>query len=140
MLFKNLQNRNNPLGNNNAGGIFLRKFNWKAAIPGALAGLVNGLFGAGGGMVLVPLLERKGLIRPREVFASAIAVMLPISAVSFMIYALHGSVDFGAAMPYLLGGAMGGLIGGLLYRKIPTKLLHKALGLFILWGGIRCFL
>ncbi|MCQ2419441.1 MAG: sulfite exporter TauE/SafE family protein [Clostridia bacterium] len=118
----------------------MRKFNWKAAIAGALAGLVNGLFGAGGGMVLVPLMERNKLLKPREIFASAIAVMLPISAVSFLIYYLRGSVDFTAALPYLLGGAAGGLLGGLLYRKIPTKLLHRALGLFILWGGIRCFL
>lgn len=118
----------------------MRKINWKAALCGAAAGIVNGLFGAGGGMVLVPLLERNKLLREREIFASALAVMLPLSAVSFGVYCLRGGMDFAAALPYLLGGAAGGILGGLLYRKVPTKLLHRLLGVLILWGGIRCFL
>lgn len=116
----------------------MRKINWRAALCGALAGLVNGLFGAGGGMVLVPLLSRQKDIAPREVFASAIAVILPISTVSFIVYYMNGSMDFSVAWPYLLGGVFGGIAGGLLYRKIPTKYLHKALGILILWGGFRC--
>lgn len=116
----------------------MRKINWKAAIYGALAGLVNGLFGAGGGMVLVPLLTKSRSLAPREVFASAIAVMLPISAVSFIIYYVRGNVEFQTALPYLLAGVLGGIGGGLLYKKVPTKLLHRLLGILILWGGIRC--
>lgn len=116
------------------------KINWKAVLSGTAAGAANGLFGAGGGMLLVPLMRRQKLLEDRELFASAIAIMLPISLVSFVVYYLRGTVDLTAALPYLLGGLAGGLLGGVFYRKVPTTFLHKALGIFILWGGIRLLL
>lgn len=111
-----------------------------AAVCGGLAGIANGLLGAGGGMVLIPLLRLFHLIEDRELFATAIAVMLPISLVSFGVYALQGQVDFLQALPYCIGGFAGGLLGGILYKKIPTLWLHRLLGLLILWGGVRLLL
>ena len=111
-----------------------------AAICGGAAGVANGLLGAGGGMLLVPLLRLFRLADDRELFASAIAVMLPVSLVSFLIYLLHGAVEPLQALPYCLGGLAGGLLGGLFYQKIPTLWLHRALGILILWGGIRLLL
>ena len=118
----------------------MQKGIWKSAACGALSGAANGLFGAGGGMFLVPLLRKLKLAEDREIFATALAVMLPVSAVSFGIYALRGAVDWTAALPYCIGGVGGGLLGGLIYRKIPLRWLHIALGLLILWGGVRQFL
>lgn len=111
-----------------------------AVICGALAGIANGLLGAGGGMLLVPLLRLLRLSDDRSLFASAIAVMLPISLVSFSVYLLHGSVDILQAIPFCIGGFAGGLLGGLLYKKIPTLWLHRALGFLIIWGGLRLLL
>lgn len=111
-----------------------------AAICGGAAGIANGLLGAGGGMLLVPLLRLFELADDRELFASAVAVMLPISLVSFAVYLLNGAVNLGQALPYCIGGLAGGLLGGLLYKKIPTLWLHRALGLLILWGGVRLLL
>ena len=37
----------------------------------------------------------------------------------------------------LIGGAIGGVIAGLLLKKLKAVWLHRALGLFIIWGGIR---
>lgn len=108
-----------------------------AAVCGGLAGIANGLLGAGGGMVLIPLLRLFHLIGDRELFATAIAVMLPVSLVSFGVYALQGQVAFLQALPYCIGGFLGGLLGGLFYKKVPTLWLHRALGLLILWGGVR---
>lgn len=110
---------------------------WKAIGCGIAAGLVNGLFGAGGGMVLVPLLQRLRLAEGQKLFASALAVMLPMSAVSVAVYAVTGSLEFSTALPYCAGGLAGGLIGGAVYRRIPTRWLHRVLGLLILWGGVR---
>jgi hypothetical protein len=42
--------------------------------------------------------------------------------------------------PYLLGGAAGGLIGGLTYQKIPVRLLKAVFGAFLLYGGVRYLL
>lgn len=118
----------------------MRKNVWKSALCGALAGAANGLFGAGGGMVLLPLLRKLRLAEERALFATALAVMLPVSAVSFAVLWLRGAVDLTAALPYCVGGIGGGLLAGLCYRRLPLRALHIALGLLILWGGIRQFL
>lgn len=116
----------------------MHKVSWcRLACTGALAGIANGFFGAGGGMILIPLLTRWCHLEERMVFPTAICMILPLCAVSLVIYLQNGVLDFPTAIPYLIGGAAGGLLGGLLYPKIPTKWLHRALGLLIIYGGVR---
>ncbi len=107
------------------------------ALSGLISGAVNGLFGAGGGMVLVPLLESSKTLEEREVFPASVAMILPLCIVSLGITATQEPIPWQQALPYLLGSIPGGLLAGLLGKKIPAKWLHRALGLMILWGGIR---
>lgn len=107
---------------------------------GAAAGVVNGLFGAGGGMVLVPLLIRGGKLPDQTAYASSIAIILPLCLVSLIVYSRSGSVPWGASLPYLAGGLLGGLVGGLVFRRIPPQLLHRVFGAVIVWGGLRLLL
>ena len=118
----------------------MRKRIWMPALIGAAAGAINGVFGAGGGMVLVPLLRRFCGVEERSLYSTALAVMLPVSGVSLLALALRGGVDVLLAGPYCVGGVLGGLIAGLLYQKVPVRALHVCLGLLILWGGVRQFL
>ena len=111
-----------------------------AAVCGLLAGAVNGLFGAGGGMLLLPLLTHLCRLKAHEAFACSVCVILPLSLVSLGVYFLHGSLDFMQAFPYLIGGAAGGVIAGLLLKKLSAVWLHRALGLLIVWGGLRLLL
>ena len=104
---------------------------------GAGAGIVNGLFGAGGGMVLVPLLSLLTNLTDRDVFSASIAVILPICVVSLVTTAIAGTISWQEALPYLAGSAAGGLAAGLWGKKIPAVWLHRGLGILILWGGIR---
>lgn len=106
-------------------------------LSGAAAGIVNGLFGAGGGMVLLPLLSRTTDLRDHEVFASCVGIILPLSLVSAGVFFLRGGEFLSASVPYLIGGAAGGVLAGLFLKKLPTKWLHRILGVFILWGGYR---
>lgn len=108
-----------------------------AAISGAFAGAVNGLFGAGGGMVLIPLLSRLTPIGEEKLFPASVATILPLCLTSLAVYGLQNSLPLAESVPYLMGSAAGGICAGLWGRKIPTVLLHRALGLLILWGGIR---
>ena len=72
---------------------------------GFFAGLLNGLLGAGGGIILVRGAEK---VMPREyhdsrdVFANALCVMLPLSAVSALAYVLRGSVHGLEFAPFIL--------------------------------------
>lgn len=111
----------------------------KFGLFGAAAGAVNGLFGAGGGMVLVPLLIR-GKLPDQAAFASSIAIILPLCLVSLFIYGRSGSVPWGPSLPYLAGGLVGGLLGGLVFRRVPPRILHRLFGAVILWGGLRLLL
>jgi len=110
---------------------------YRLILSGAAAGLVCGVFGAGGGMVLIPMLIHVCGMESRTAFASALSIMLPISLVSLAVCGFTGGLPFHDSLPYLLGGSIGGLLAGLLYKRIPTRFLHRAMGLFILWGGLR---
>ena len=109
----------------------------KYAITGALAGAANGLFGAGGGLFLVPLLAGWCGLTQRQAFATSVAVILPLCAVSAVIYWLHGGLELGAALPYLAGGAAGGALAGRLFRRVDMVWLRRAFGLLIWYGGVR---
>ncbi len=109
----------------------------KCVVTGLLAGIPNGFFGAGGGMVLVPLFCRWIKLAEREAFATSVSVILPMSAVSAIIYLLREDFEIIAALPYLSGGLIGGILAGFVFKKVPTGLLRKALGIFIIYGGVR---
>ena len=106
------------------------------SLAGSAAGLINGLFGAGGGMVLVPLLNEKSGISEQERFPASVAIIAPVCIVSLLLSDPQ-PLTFGQVLPYLLGSAVGGIAAGLWGKHIPTLWLHRFLGALILWGGIR---
>lgn len=112
----------------------------RAALAGGAAGAVNGLFGGGGGSVLVPLLTRVCGLDQRQAFATSVAVVLPLCALSAGVYWLRGGLDLGAALPYLAGGAAGGWLGGRWFRGVKVAWLRRGFGLLLLYGGVRCLL
>ena len=105
-------------------------------LSGAAAGVINGLFGAGGGMVLVPLLNSKSGLSETERFSASVAIITPICIIS-LLFSFPWQVTFKEVLPYLLGSSIGGIAAGLWGQRIPTIWLHRVLGALILWGGIR---
>lgn len=108
-----------------------------AGIAGLGAGVLNGLFGAGGGMVLAPLLDALTDLEPRQLFPSSVAILIPICIVSLLF--AGGWADFSVlvSLPYLFGSLAGGVCAGLWGKYIPQQWLHRVLGALILWGGVR---
>ena len=116
----------------------MRKCNqWGILLAGFAAGAVNGLFGAGGGMVLVPLLTLLTALEETAIFPSSISIILPICLVSLAVTAVTGDIPWQQSVPYLMGSAAGGVFAGRFGKNIPVKWLHRGLGILILWGGIR---
>ena len=113
---------------------------WRCALSGLAAGFVNGFFGAGGGMVLVPLLIWLAGLPDKLAFSSAISIILPLCIVSLLVYARQDMLPLRYALPYLLGGPGGGVLAGLWFQKVPARCLHIALGALILLGGVRLLL
>ena len=109
----------------------------KCIAAGGLAGAANGLFGAGGGLFLVPLFIRWIHMEPSAALPTSIAVILPICVASSFVYLQNGGLRLGMLWPFLIGGLAGGIVGGLIYEKIPTLLLRRVLGAFIIYGAVR---
>ncbi len=109
----------------------------KYAFAGICAGIANGLFGAGGGMFLVPMFCTLAGMEEKRAFATSLAVILPLSAISCGVYLFKGEFDFLRALPFILGGTLGGFLGGKIFKKVSGKMLRIALLLFIIYGGLR---
>lgn len=103
-------------------------------LAGLCAGTVNGLLGAGGGMLLVPLLTGFAPLPQQAVFPASVAIIAPICVISLLF---SQPVELMQVLPYLAGSALGGLACGLWGKRIPTLWLHRGLGVLILWGGWR---
>ena len=106
-------------------------------IAGAAAGVANGLFGGGGGMLLIPLMVWLTDLEDDAIFPASVSIIFPICLVSLFMTWKSNAPDGATMLPYLIGSLAGGLLAGILGRSIPTKWLHRALGILILWGGIR---
>lgn len=115
----------------------MEKNMFRSAVSGAAAGLINGFFGGGGGMLLVPLLSRWLGLGDRKAFATSVAIILPLCALSSVIYLFRGGVEFSAALPYLLGGGLGGILGGRLFKNVNMLWLRRSFALLILYAGLR---
>lgn len=112
--------------------------NWVGiGIAGLCAGVVTGLLGAGGGMILVPLLTLLTDLDDTEIFPASVSIILPICVVSLVFMWSKAEITAGDVLPYLLGSAAGGLAAGFWGKRIPVKWLHRILSAFILWGGVR---
>lgn len=110
------------------------------ALAGGAAGVVNGFFGGGGGQVLVPMLAGKCGLDQRKAFATSVAVIAPLCALSAGIYWYRGQLDLAAALPYLAGGLAGGWLGGKLFKKLSMVWLRRGFALLILYGGVKALL
>ncbi|MBQ7912789.1 MAG: sulfite exporter TauE/SafE family protein [Clostridia bacterium] len=108
---------------------------------GVLVGIANGLFGGGGGMLAVPLLQKTGL-NEKQAHATAILVILPVSLLSFVLYAVRGYCDFSVLIPTAIGVVFGGFLGAKWLKQLPTKtvnilfaVLQALAGLFLCFFG-----
>ena len=81
------------------------------ALSGAGAGLLSGLFGVGGGFVMVPALRRYTDLPVASALATSLAVIALISAAGVAAAAAQGGIDWQTATPFA-AGALGGMLGG----------------------------
>ena len=106
---------------------------------GAVAGILNGLFGSGGGTVVVPMLQGAD-IESKKCHATSIGIILPLSFFSALF--LMNGLDFSwsTAFSYLPLGIVGAVIGAFLLKKIPNGLLRRIFGGIIVFSAVRLWL
>ena len=109
------------------------------ALFGVAIGFINGLLGAGGGMLAVPLLKKYGFTQ-KSAQQNAIAIILPITAVSAGIYLYKDYVNLSDSYSYLPTGFLGAIIATFLMKKLSNNWLKRIFAFFMLYAGIRLLL
>lgn len=110
---------------------------FKGLTTGFLTGIANGLFGGGGGMVAVPLLNKTCDYTQKEAHATAIFVIAPICAVTAVVYIICGYAKSYIIIPTSIGTVFGGLIGALLLNKINKKFINYIFITLMLIAGVK---
>ena len=117
----------------------LVKSKYFLVLAGLLVGLINGLLGAGGGIIAVLALRQSlgdVLKDERDVFANALCVTLPISAVSCLSYALRGNLKINGIGLYVIPAILGGALGGILLGKLNARAVRKLFSALVVVSGI----
>ena len=115
----------------------MKTTNWYAMGGGALTGAANGLFGGGGGMIAVPYLEHVARYSTTSAHATAIAVVLPATLTSAIVYLIYSLVPFFVLLPVGIGVFAGGILGAKLLGVIAPKYTATAFAALMLIAGIR---
>ncbi len=105
-------------------------------IFGALIGIINGFFGGGGGMIVVPVLNKLFGLNQKQAQATALFIILPISVVSAIVYMCNHSISFSSGWPVIVGIVLGGVAGALLLNKIKNKILQGIFVFFMALSGV----
>lgn len=115
------------------------KKRWVLFPLGLVVGGLNGLFGAGGGMVAVPMLRGMSL-SSKQAHATAMTVIFPLSILSGALYLHAGSFSIRDALPFLPGGLAGAIVGAQLLPRLNTTWLRRIFGIVILVAAGRLLL
>lgn len=106
-------------------------------VIGLIIGFVNGLFGSGGGTVAVPALVIILGLTQHKAHATAISIIFPLSLISSLLYFRHGVLNLEIALIVALGGVIGSYIGAKNLKKVPSDILRKVFGIFMIVAAIR---
>jgi len=116
---------------------FLKNKMFISAAGGLIAGFLNGLFGSGGGTVIVPFLEEFLDQDEHHSHATAILVIVFFTIVSLFFYGFRNHLPYTLALQTSIGGVAGGLIGAKLLKKLSGPLIRKIFGAFMLVAAFR---
>ena len=100
-------------------------------------GAINGLFGAGGGMLAVPCLTYVWGLDEKSAHATAIAVILPLCLVSSVVYALKGNYEPSVILPTVIGVTIGGIVGALLLKKMSANAVSFLFYALMTFAGFK---
>ncbi len=109
----------------------------KLILTGIVAGFINGLFGSGGGVILVLGLTLLLKSEKKKAHATAVMTVLCFSVVSIFTYGIKGNVDWSVALTAGIAGIAGGAAGAYLLKKIPVKYVSKIFGILMLVSSWR---
>lgn len=109
----------------------------KIFIIGFIAGLCNGIFGSGGGTILVPAMVFLLGIKENKAHATAISIILPLSIISSFFYISNNLIDLKLTLPVAICSTIGGYIGSILLNRFSDGMLRKIFGVTMIVAAVR---
>ena len=109
----------------------------KTAVIGIAVGFCNGLFGSGGGIVAVPVLEGVAHIPTKKAHATAIALVLPLTIISIWRYSSFIKADVPTLLGVTAGGVAGSFLGSFLLKRFSVNVIRKLFGTVIIIASVR---
>ena len=104
---------------------------------GLLAGLISGLFAAGGGMIVVPALINVFKIDDAKARATSVFTILPMAIASGFSYYKNEYIDWNLGIKCAIGGIIGGVVGARLLNKVSTHILKLLFTFFLIYTSAR---
>lgn len=109
-------------------------------ILGTAAGFLSGMFGVGGGIIIVPGLVAIAGFSQRLASGTSLATIVPLASVGVVSYATHESVSWLGALLLALGAIGGAQLGTWLLARIERKPLQIFFALFMVVAIVSMFL
>jgi uncharacterized membrane protein YfcA len=110
---------------------------WRDIAIGAVTGLTSGMFGVGGGIILVPILVILFKVNQHKAQATSLVVVALAAVTGAITYSLADSVSW-LAVPFLIaGGLVGTLLGTMAVKKVKDRILKLVFGVFLILVSIR---
>lgn len=110
------------------------------ALIGVAAGFLSGVFGVGGGILIVPGLVLLAKMDQRMAHGTSLAAVIPISASSFVTYWAHDHIDWRVGACLAIGAITGAVVGTRLLNVLPHRTLGVAFAALLLVTAVRLFL
>lgn len=110
---------------------------WRVLVVGVLAGVASGLFGVGGGVVIVPGLVLVAAYGQRVAHGTSLTAIVPIAVVGAVGYATAGEVDLVVAGLVAAGALVGAPLGVAALARLPQRRLQQAFGVLVALAAIR---
>ena len=107
-----------------------------AVLASLFVGVANGLFGGGGGMLVIPIFVLILRLEEKVAHASAILTILPLSLVSGVIYIINGHFLFPDGVWTGGGVILGGIIGSFLMKKLSGNALKLIFYSLMILAGV----
>ena len=109
----------------------------KAALVGLAAGFLSGLFGVGGGILLVPALVIVLKLGQKLAHGTSLAAVLPIAMSSLLGYTIEGKVDWPVAGLLALGAVGGAVVGTHILHRLPQRAVGWAFAAVLIATAVR---